>query len=568
MKSIILLIFLICSSNVFSAYGPIVWRGDTPEIQSRQITFKTNAIGIYTVYEDPTVVGVDATAGSLILWQDPASDDASMYVKRGSATTDYSIVVNGAGAGGISDVTDFQDIGAGEGLHTTVQNNTLISKTLIGQGAASITSDATQVYVTVSTGASDITTFENIGDGDGIGESITNSTLRLKSLFAGGNSSIVADATTLTVLSSSDITGFQNIGDGESILDSIANSTLLSKSLYGGGLLSISSDATSILLSVDDSIQSVTDFQNLGAGENFLSVLANGTIQDLSLIAGTDLSLSSDATQVYISSTKVSDVTGFQNIGGGSAMLDSIANNTLISKTIVGEDQATVSSDATQIYINVAASTSDVTDFQNIGPGEGIGDSITNNTLLMKSIVGEGGLVVSSDATQIILDGSGISGGGAGVAGDCCWIVRQHTSAFSISGSTGDNISDFTGIRSDCTSMDLSVDITNDEFSVTTTGDYSIEGYNTFNNAQHAVLLINNVTDATDFYVGGTCSDTDTTGTENTHCPISTEVTLTSGKAYEFITRTSGSNSAMFGDVQSITVENVDAENYKFCKVD
>ena len=519
MKSIILLIFLICSSNVFSAYGPIVWRGDTPEIQSRQITFKTNGIGIYTVYEDPTIVGVDATTPSIVLWQDPASDDGTMYIKRGPGITDYSIVLNGpSGVDTTSNIENLHDL-----LNVDNSATPDFNALLYGDGVEWQTRAATEYL-------------QDLGVAFG---SVVDTTSNIENLH---------DLLNVNNSATPDINVFL-YGDGTEWQTRAATEYLQDLGV------SFDPDATSgienfhDLLNVNNSATPDINVFVYGDGAEWQTRAATEYLQDLGVSFGTD------------TTSNIENLHDLFNVNN-SATPD-------INVVLYGDGAEWQTRAATEYFqdLGVFFGVDTTSNIENLHELVNVNNSATPS--LDYLLHGDGSEWAARSATEYLQDlGVSFGGSGSGVAGDCCWIVRQHTPNFTISGSTGDNISDITDTSSDCTGMGISVDISADMFVPLATGALSVEGYNTFNNAQHSVLLVRNETDSTDFYVGGTCSDTDTTGTENTHCPISFEATFTAGKAYEFITRTSGSNSAMFGDVQSVTAENVDAENYKICKVD
>ena len=89
-----------------------------------------------------------------------------------------------------------------------------------------------------------------------------------------------------------------NIGAGSGIASGVVDDTAFFKSLIGGTNLQISGDATSLTLNVTGisggSATGITGATNLGAGSGLVSGITDNDLQVKSLVGGTNLQITGD----------------------------------------------------------------------------------------------------------------------------------------------------------------------------------------------------------------------------------------------------------------------------------
>jgi hypothetical protein len=198
-----------------------------------------------------------------------------------------------------------------------------------------------RLYFGVS--SADEVTASNVGSGTGIFLAKVGNDLEFKSLVAGSNVSFSVDGETITI-NASDSIGVEdatNIGSGTGLFSSRVGSDLQFKSIIAGTNVSITSDANSITISATDAI-GVEGAINLGTGEGIFSSRVGSDLQFKSLIAGDFIQISSNATTLTISAP---DVEAFSD---SIAILQSDVN--ILNGLAMQFNKATWTSDITGIY--------------------------------------------------------------------------------------------------------------------------------------------------------------------------------------------------------------------------
>ena len=160
-----------------------------------------------------------------------------------------------------------------------------------------------------------------------------------------------------------------NIGAGSGIASGVVDDTAFFKSLIGGTNLQISVDATSLTLNVTGisggSTTGITGATNLGAGSGLISGITDNDLQVKSLVGGTNLQITGDGESLYlnvtgVSGSTVSGITGASNIGNGSGVLSGISDNELVFRTLEAGPNVFINT-GVDGSLSISASTTNVT---------------------------------------------------------------------------------------------------------------------------------------------------------------------------------------------------------------
>lgn len=128
-----------------------------------------------------------------------------------------------------------------------------------------------------------------------------------------------------------------NIGSGSAIFAGSTvvppNETFNFKTLKPGTNVSLTTDADSITISSTDT--GITTLNNLGTGQAIGASIIGTQLNLKTLVAGTNISLSSDANEVTINNT-ITPVNSVTNLGSGEPVLVDVLAGSVRARTLVG----------------------------------------------------------------------------------------------------------------------------------------------------------------------------------------------------------------------------------------
>jgi hypothetical protein len=284
-------------------------------------------------------------------------------------------------------------------------------------------------------------TATNVGTGTGIFLSKVGSDLQFKTLVAGSNVSFSVDGETITV-NASDAIGVEgaiNLGTGEGIFASRIGSDLQFRSLVAGSNISLSADADSIIVSATG-VGEINTASNIGTGEGFFAQKTGVDLEFKSLLSEDGfIVVSSDASNVYLGIPVIYDLS--ENISFLQSDVN-ILNNTVISiqanvlalqelqsdyllldgsRDMTGDlnlngffaynlsDPVDPQDAATKSYVDSMAG--EITTASNIGSGEGVFAQKINTDLQFKTLVAGANITLTPSADSIIIESLGGGGG-------------------------------------------------------------------------------------------------------------------------------------------------------------
>lgn len=142
--------------------------------------------------------------------------------------------------------------GSGEGVFKQKTGVDLEFKSLVAGSNVTLTADADTITV-ATTAASNVTAGQNLGGGQGPFSQISGTTMQFKEILANSPLSIVAGANDLTISSSAEAntnTAMGTAGDGESLVGTKLLSDLPIKRIKGGKNLTATSETNGVALSL------------------------------------------------------------------------------------------------------------------------------------------------------------------------------------------------------------------------------------------------------------------------------------------------------------------------------
>ena len=169
---------------------------------------------------------------------------------------------------------------------------------------------------------------------------------------------------TLTSLGLTLITGASNSGTGEGIFKDLTTGILNFKSFIAGSGITITDNGNDLTLDV---AAAAATGANIGTGTGIFSAKVGNDIQLRSLKAHDDsinlvVSLSTDTNEIEFKNT--AEINTASNLGSGNGVFASKAGADLQFKTIVAGTNVSITSNANEITISSAVTTETATSFQ------------------------------------------------------------------------------------------------------------------------------------------------------------------------------------------------------------
>lgn len=149
----------------------------------------------------------------------------------------------------------------------------------------------------------------------------------------------------------------------------------------------------------------VNTASNLGAGSGTFASKVGADLQFKSLVAGTNVSLSSTATEITIAATDTGEVNTASNLGAGSGTFATKVGSDLQFKSLVAGSNVSLSSTANEITI---AATGEVNTASNVGAsGTGVFYIKSGTDLQFKKLIAGTNLTITDNGTTITINAAG-----------------------------------------------------------------------------------------------------------------------------------------------------------------
>lgn len=231
--------------------------------------------------------------------------------------------------------------------------------------------------------------------------------IAVKGLVGGTGIDLSSNDTDITITATGEEVTLQNAGiavGNQTLVNDGTGPTLQTKALVAGDGITLTSDATDITISSTGSEVTLENAGIVVGGETLVNDGTGPDLQTKALVAGDGIVLTSDATDIIITATGT-EVT--LTSAGAELSSQSLVNDgtgpSLAVKGLVPGDNITFLPNANDIIIS--STSGDVT-LQNAGVAVG-GETLVNDgtgpDLQTKAIVGGDGITLTSDATDITI---------------------------------------------------------------------------------------------------------------------------------------------------------------------
>lgn len=226
-----------------------------------------------------------------------------------AAQTSPGVVQIAIAGGGSGETNTASNLGAGEGVFFQKSGVDLQFKSLVAGTNVSLASDSNTITINASGAAGETNTASNLGSsGEGLFAQKSGVDLEFKELIAGTNISLSSSPTGVTINAtgggSGEINTASNLGAGEGIFTTKIGVDLPFKSLVAGTNVSLTSDANTITINASGAAGETNTGSNLGTGEGEVFKQKNGVdFEHRTLRAGTNVTITQDANEVTINAS-------------------------------------------------------------------------------------------------------------------------------------------------------------------------------------------------------------------------------------------------------------------------
>lgn len=193
-----------------------------------------------------------------------------------------------------------------------------------------------------------------------------------------------------------------NLGLGESIFDDKVGSDLQFKSLVAGTNIDLTSNLTNIVISNTAPLGEINTASNVGTGSGLFKSKVGADLQFKSLTAGSNISLVNNANDISINAPSPGEVNTASNVGTGVGLYKSKTVNNFDFKSLLVGAGLSITNSSNEITL-VNTSPGEVNTASNIGLGEGLYVSKTGVNLDFKSLIAGSGVNITSTSTDITI---------------------------------------------------------------------------------------------------------------------------------------------------------------------
>jgi hypothetical protein len=333
------------------------------------------------------------------------------------------------------------NIGSGIGVYSgdVVSGNTTTFqfKTLVAGANTTITEDTEEITIS-TTGDGGVTLLNQVGGGSQIAQSITGSTLNLRTLLGTGDVTLTQNANDVTINAPTSVSigtagqpvlaglvgnqyQFRNIqqgnginvadagpnivivnasavtqlGGGQQLIISNTQGLLTARTLLSGSGVAVATSGNNITFSTTSDL--ITGVNNLGTpGARVLSNITGGVINARSIrTTGPGLTINETLNTIDFTVPAYS----ITSASGGQSLVASGFTNAVI-RSLMGGTAISLTSNANHVTINSSAANT-VTNLGTLPGNEDVLVDVTSNSVRAKSLQPNGNIQISSDANHI-----------------------------------------------------------------------------------------------------------------------------------------------------------------------
>lgn len=246
----------------------------------------------------------------------------------------------------------------------------------------------------------------NIGSGEGVFSSISSGTAQFKSLIAGSNITISSSATEITIAAAAagEVNTASNLGAGAALFTAKSGVNLPFRSIVGGSGITATQNTNDVTLTASVALDDLTDTTVTGAAQG--AVLYRNASGWVHLPAGTSgqylSTAGASANPVW--ATLPSFVAAGASLGAGEVVYAGASGSTLQFKSVVAGTNISLSSTGTELTISASVpAAGEVNTASNVGSGAGLFTTKSGVNLPFRSLIGGTGITLSSSATEVTI---------------------------------------------------------------------------------------------------------------------------------------------------------------------
>lgn len=193
-----------------------------------------------------------------------------------------------------------------------------------------------------------------------------------------------------------------NLGLGESIFDDKVGSDLQFRSLVAGTNIDLTSNLTNIVISNTAPLGEINTASNVGLGAFLFKQKDNLNLEFKSITAGAGINVIGNTNDINITNIAPGEYNTASNVGTGSGLFKSKVGADLQFKSLTAGSNISLVNNANDISIN-APNPGEVNTASNIGLGQGLYISKTGVNLDFKSLIAGSGVDITSSSTEITI---------------------------------------------------------------------------------------------------------------------------------------------------------------------
>lgn len=205
---------------------------------------------------------------------------------------------------------------------------------------------------------------------------------------------LALSTTTLNTLVSGAVSAAANLGIGTGVFSAKSGNTLQFKSVVAGSNVTVTSDSTTVTISAAASGETNTA-SNLGTGNGVYASKSGADLQFKSVVAGSGITVTPTSTDLTIATTAEANTAS--NLGAGTAIFAAKSGVDLRFKTLVAGTNITITNTANDVTISAAGgATGETNTASNLGTGIGLYQQKSGADLQFNSLVAGTGVTISA----------------------------------------------------------------------------------------------------------------------------------------------------------------------------
>lgn len=290
---------------------------------------------------------------------------SALGVRSIKAGTNITVTLSGddvviTAAPGSGEANTASNLGTGEGLVVSKSGTNLPFKSLKAGNNVTISSTTDEITIAATVPApGEVNTLASQGSANSLVGTKSGTALGVKSLKAGTNITIssTADELTINAAASGEANTLSSLGAGFSMVGAKTGTALGVKSLKAGTNVTISETSTEITINAAaGSSGEVNTLSSQGTGNSLVGTKTGAALGVKSLVAGTNITISSTADSLTINASGggSGEANTLSSLGAGNSLVGAKTGTALGVKSIVAGTNVTISSTADTITINAS----------------------------------------------------------------------------------------------------------------------------------------------------------------------------------------------------------------------